>query len=156
MPVPSLSRKLKSGVISCFAKWQSCSSGQLKRIKGTNPLERSGLRRRTLFKTKLVLSYHNGASSHSNRLGFRDLIMEPSKSLGIVSSCFCALQHNKNLSTEFSHWFTVMLASLSYQSASLFIICTNLFPVNLDVCDIVLEHGRDVDFRKLVFAENNE
>lgn len=33
---------------------------------------------------------------------------------------------------------------------------TNLFPVNLDVRDVVLEHGRDVDFRKLVFAENNK
>lgn len=34
--------------------------------------------------------------------------------------------------------------------------CTNLFSVNLDISDVVLKHRRDVDFRKLVFTENNE
>lgn len=33
IPVPCLNRKLGSRVISCFAKWWSCSGGQLKRTK---------------------------------------------------------------------------------------------------------------------------
>lgn len=33
---------------------------------------------------------------------------------------------------------------------------TNLFPVNLDISYVVLKHCGDVDFRKLVFTENDE
>lgn len=36
IPVLRLNRKLGSRVISCFAKWRSCSGGKL---KGTNPFD---------------------------------------------------------------------------------------------------------------------
>lgn len=33
---------------------------------------------------------------------------------------------------------------------------TNLFSINLDISDVILKHCRHVDFRKLVFTENDE
>lgn len=35
-------------------------------------------------------------------------------------------------------------------------ICTNLFSVDLDVGDVVLKHGGDVDLGELVLAEHDE
>lgn len=34
--------------------------------------------------------------------------------------------------------------------------CTDLFSINLDIRDVVLEHCWDVDFRELVFTEDDE
>lgn len=58
-------------------------------------------------KTKLVFPYHNGASSHSNRLGFRDLLMETSKSLGIISSVFPLVQSDASCSVPLVLEFTL-------------------------------------------------
>lgn len=41
-------------------------------------------------------------------------------------------------------------------STALDVKCTNLFSVNLNISDVVLKHRRDVDFRKLVLAEDNQ
>lgn len=41
-------------------------------------------------------------------------------------------------------------------TAQMGVKCTDLFSINLDISDVVLEHCWDVDFRKLVFTENNE
>lgn len=43
-----------------------------------------------------------------------------------------------------------------FWTAYLGVKCTNLLSINLNISDIVLKHCWNVDFRKLVFTEDNE